>query len=94
MSRLFSTDTEHVVFMVPQEELTEAIRSVVSELLAEREEKKKEALLTRKAVSERLNVDNSTLWRWDKANYLKPIRVGKAVYYKESDVKDIEEGRV
>lgn len=94
MNNILQAATEHVVLMVPQEELEEAIRSVVSDLLAEREEQKKESLLTRKAVSERLNVDNSTLWRWDKANYLKPIRVGKAVYYKESDVIDIEEGRV
>ena len=94
MNNIFEAATEHFVLMVPKEDLTEAIRSVVSELLAEREEQKKEALLTRKAVSERLNVDNSTLWRWDKANYLKPIRVGKAVYYKESDVIDIEEGRI
>ena len=94
MKDFLCAGTEHVVLMVPQEELTEAIRSVVSELLAEREEKKNDALLTRKAVSERLNVDNSTLWRWDKANYLKPVRIGKAVYYRESEVKDIEEGRV
>jgi len=94
MNNLFKTDSEHIVLMVPQEELTEAIRSVVSELLAEREAQKKDALLTRKAVSERLNVDNTTLWRWDKANYLKPVRIGKAVYYRESEVKDIVEGRI
>lgn len=80
--------------MVHQEELTEALRSVVSELLAELEEKKKDALIAKKAVSERLNVDNSTLWRWEKSSYLKPVRIGKSVYYHESDVKDIEEGRI
>lgn len=91
---LFKSDNEHVVLMIPQEELTEALRSVVSELLAELEEKKKDALIAKKAVSERLNVDNSTLWRWEKSSYLKPVRIGKSVYYHESDVKDIEEGRI
>lgn len=93
MSDLLSTN-EHTLLLCTVPELEEAFRNVLSSFLTEREEKKKEALLTRKAVSERLNVDNSTLWRWDKANYLKPIRVGKAVYYKESDVIDIEEGRI
>lgn len=94
MNNIFQAATEHVVLMVPKEELEEAIRSVVSDFLAEREADKKDALIRRKATTERLNVDNSTLWRWEKAGYLIPVRIGKAVYYRESDVQAIEEGRL
>ena len=50
-----------------------------------------EKLLTRKEVAEFLRVDLSTLWRWEKKHpdYLTPIRVGKSVRYKESDLKKI-----
>ena len=94
MINLLNQESEHVVLMVPKDDLVDAIRTVITDLIAEREEQKKEALLTRKAVSERLNVDNSTLWRWAKDKFLVPVHIGKFVYYKESDVLAIEEGRI
>ena len=76
-------------------ELETVLRKVLSDLLSKQEEEKiNNTMLSRNAVRDRLHVDNSTLWRWDKTGYLKAIHIGRAVYYKESDVKDIEEGRI
>lgn len=38
-------------------------------------------------VAKILNVDKSTLWRWGKRGYLKPIEVGGKRRYRMSDVK-------
>jgi len=43
-------------------------------------------------VAKILDVDKSTLWRWSKSNYLKPIEIGGKRRYKMSDVKRILEG--
>jgi len=43
-------------------------------------------------VAEILDVDKSTLWRWQKQGYLVPIEVGGKRRYKMSDVKRILEG--
>jgi transcriptional regulator of acetoin/glycerol metabolism len=40
-------------------------------------------------VAKMLDVDKSTLWRWDKRNYLKPISIGGKRRYRMSDVKKI-----
>lgn len=42
-----------------------------------------------KRVSEILEVDRSTLWRWAKCGYLVPIEVGGKRRYRMSDVKRI-----
>ena len=44
-------------------------------------------------VAKILNVDKSTLWRWNKSNYLCTIEVGGKRRYKMSDVKKILEGK-
>ena len=45
-----------------------------------------EKYLTTNEVSKRLGVDDSTLWRWNKIGYLKKIKLGNKVFYKESDI--------
>lgn len=45
-----------------------------------------------KQVCEILNVDLSTLWRWNKRGYLCPSEVGGKRRYKMSDVKSILNG--
>lgn len=81
------------MLLIPKEDLLEVVKSAVKASLAEREQEQKDVLLTRKAVCERLHVDASTLWRWAKTKYLVPIHQGRAVYYSETDVIAIEEGR-
>lgn len=40
-------------------------------------------------VTKILNVDMSTLWRWQQKGYLVPIKVGGKRRYKMSDIKQI-----
>lgn len=66
--------------------ITDAIESAMNNRRAS------STLLSRKKTSQRLNVDLSTLWRWEKSGYLLPIRIGRAVYYKLSDIESRERG--
>ena len=50
---------------------------------------KNETYLGRDEVAEMLRVDKSTLWRWNKQNYLTHIEVGGKRVYRMSDVKRI-----
>jgi len=50
---------------------------------------KSETYPSPKWVSEFLNVDASTLWRWSKRGYLVPIEVGGKRRYRMSEVKAI-----
>ena len=51
-----------------------------------------EKYLTTNEVSKRLGVDDSTLWRWNEIGYLKKIKLGNKVFYKESDILKLMEG--
>ncbi len=82
------------VIILTAPDLEKAIRDVLSDLLQQKETERMESRLTRAAVRERLKVDDTTLWRWNKSGYLKAIKVGRACYYNENDVRNIEEGRV
>lgn len=45
--------------------------------------------LTTDQTAERLHVNRSTLWRWNKDKYLCPIKVGHKTLYRVSDVERI-----
>ena len=81
------------VLLVTGAELEEAFRTILSELLAEKVAESRERKIPRREVARRLGVDPSTLWRWEKASYLKPVRQGNKVFYRESDIVDLEEGQ-
>lgn len=51
-----------------------------------------ETYLTQDEVAAKLQVDKSTLWRWDKSGYLNKCRVGGKVRYRLSDVTKLMEG--
>lgn len=51
-----------------------------------------EKYLTAQEAAAKLGVDISTLWRWDKTDFLKKIKVGKKIFYKESDILKLMEG--
>lgn len=50
-------------------------------------------LLSCNEVATRLKVTRPTLFRWEKSQYLVPVRVGSKVMYHLSDIKRIEGGR-
>ncbi|WP_294597386.1 helix-turn-helix domain-containing protein [uncultured Rikenella sp.] len=50
---------------------------------------KTETLYTIEYVAEKLSVNRSTLWRWDKNGYLKVIEIGGQRRYRKSDIDRI-----
>ncbi len=54
---------------------------------------KKETYLTLKQAMETLGCSQPTLWRWNKAGYLRPIKIGAKSRYRMSDISKIMEGR-
>jgi len=48
-------------------------------------------ILTRDQVKEKLNIATGTLYNWEKAGILKPTRIGRRVYFLESDIMEFFE---
>ena len=86
------------VILISREELDDlirqAVKAAVAELETKRQQEEEARLLTRMAVAERLHVDCSTLWRWEQAGYLQPVRLGRHVYYRAGDVLRLEHGEI
>ena len=75
------------MYIISAADLERILRNLVNDLISEREEVKKETYISANQVSNLLGVSKSTLWRWEKENYLVPVRVGNKLRYKESEVK-------
>jgi len=69
--------------------VADTVRQVMNQAKAEAEATKEMATLTRDEVTELLNVTKPTLWRWEKAGYLIPKKVGKRVLYIRSEVEEM-----
>jgi len=69
--------------------VADTVRQVMNQAKAEAEAAKEMATLTREEVAELLNVTKPTLWRWEKAGYLIPKKVGKRVLYLRSEVEEM-----
>ena len=44
-------------------------------------------MVSKKNVIVGLGVSHTTLWKWEQSGYLIPVRVGKKVYYRRSDIE-------
>ena len=53
-----------------------------------RAEKEEEEYLTRSETAEKLGVDLSTLWRWNKEGYLPNLKMGGKVVYPMSVIRE------
>lgn len=75
------------------EDLLKANKQLISEAVKELEQRVTDAAAetypSAKKVCEMLDVTKPTLWRWEKTEYLVPVRIGGKVRYKMSDVKRI-----
>lgn len=69
-------------------DLLEAMRSLLMEAVPQAPGKE-DRLLSREEAAEMCGVDVSTLWRWDRDGYLKPVKIGRSVRYHTSDVMAI-----
>ena len=86
----------HLTVSVGLDDLKEWHKEVIADTKRELEENvrndKAETYPTVKQVAKILSVDETTLWRWDKKNYLKKIDFGGGRRYKMSDVKALLNG--
>lgn len=79
--------------MISSEELKALISEAVKSAMIEKErDERSSTLISREAAAQRLNVDVSTLWRWNKSGYLKGRKIGRSVWYTESSLCQIERG--
>lgn len=70
------------------QDLIERTKKEYVTLVKEREEEK---YLTREEVKSILNVCDATLWHWARKNYLTPVKLGRKVRYRQSDIDRIME---
>ena len=74
-------------------ELLEAFRQVAEEIHEtyedERAAREKDKLISREDVLKQFGVSPTTLWRWGKEGYLKPIRIGAKVKYHKRDLDEL-----
>ena len=52
-----------------------------------------DAEVTVEETCKQLHTSKVTLWRWDKSGYLKPVRIGTKVFYRQSDIDRLKQGR-
>jgi predicted DNA-binding transcriptional regulator AlpA len=81
----------NVQLIVTLSDLKEFATSLIKELTEEKSnsEEMEKTLLTSAQVTQKLQCDPSTLWRWAKVGYLVPIRVGVKKRYRLSDINKI-----
>ena len=78
--------------------LTPLIKEVVLTTIEEHQQSQQEEIIddaevTPDEVAEQLHVSKTTLWRWDNIGYLRPVRIGRRTYYRQSDIDAIKQGR-
>ena len=82
-----------VMCIMEDDRINTLVENAVEKALAAYLAPSKQILVSRKAAAIRLNVDVSTLWRWDKSGYLPvTVRRGKFVYYSEEVLRRLESG--
>ena len=93
----FLNDHPDLTVSIKLGDLVEANRLLIAETKRELEHQiidaNTETYPSREKVMEILDVTASTLWRWQKQNYLVPINVGGKRRYLMSDIKKILEGK-
>lgn len=93
MKRFFEANDERTLLIATVPDLETAIRNVVSELLAEKQEATADVIVSRAATAKRLHKTPMTLTRWEQTGKIHPIKIGRSIYYMESEVKLIEVGK-
>lgn len=71
----------------------EVAQQVINQEKAAQAARNADETMTQKEVCKFLNVSKSTLWRWERDNYLLPTgRMGRSPQYLKSDVQRIKKG--
>ena len=78
---------------VSAKELEDWANTLINEAAKRFAAEKEETFLSVEKAAEMLSVDRSTLWRWDKQDYLRVVKIGGKSKYKLTDVERILAGR-
>lgn len=88
-----SNSSSQQFFLVNAQDLKNAIdasiQQVIQELNEDVSKSNNDNLVPLKEVAETLNVSRCTLNRWNKNGYLKNFKIGKKVFYYQSDINNI-----
>lgn len=79
----------NITVAVTVQELVDFAKKIVTETLAETKEKQRDILIPRQKLLDSGKVSATTLWTWEKREFLIPVRRGAKVYYKKSDLDAI-----
>ena len=71
--------------------LVKQVREETEAEVARRERVSGCRLIPKEDIVAMLGVDPSTLWRWAKAGYLRPVKFGTKVFYLEREIEAIIE---
>ena len=82
-----------VQYVLDKDDLENVLRGIIDETITENNSKKSERYLTIAKAAEMLGVTKTTLWRWEKEDFLLPVRTGTKIRYRESDIIRVMEGR-
>ncbi len=71
-----------------KKEISQDLKTYLDEFLKNFTPQQPKEYLTRKGVAELLSVDLSTVHNWCKSGKLKPLGIGKRVYFLRSEVEN------
>ena len=67
----------------------EDIRKTKEEMATVAKNSRTETYLTKEEVKQLCGVCDTTLWHWNKRDYLKPVKIGSKLRYRLSDIKKL-----
>ena len=83
----------NVILQVNAAELSDIIKTTMQEerqrITAELSANRERPTLTRKEAAQQLNVSEQTLLRWMNSGILAPVKIGRKVLYRQSDIDKI-----
>lgn len=77
-----------------KEIITDVIHKEISEQLKDVKRQFQERLVHRSEVAETLGVTSQTLWNLEKRGTLIPVRIGRKIMYRESDITQYIDSRL
>ena len=69
------------------------VEKILQEIVPVATENAVEKLLTKQEVMEKFGVCHTTLWNWDKAKLLVPVKIGRKIHYRLGDVQQLLQRR-
>lgn len=96
MNDLLNTASGHSLIVMTEENFQKALDAVYARAkqaavqdLDARSQKVTEPLIAKQEVMQTLGKSANTLWKWARRGYLKPVKVGGRVMYKQADINRI-----